>query len=62
MKKFKVTSYSCLGDGSTPAICIDIEAASVQYEDNGLVVFKKKMTDPPVGIFDVGKVWIREQE
>jgi hypothetical protein len=56
MKKFSVKSYD-----TNAAIDVIIEADVIKYEDNGLVVFKKTITDTPTAIFDVGKVWIREQ-
>jgi predicted nicotinamide N-methyase len=61
MKKFRVTSYDFQGT-NTPAIDVVIEADVVKYEDNRLILFKKKLTDPPVAIFDIGRVWIREKE
>ncbi len=63
MKKFKVKSYGFIGQSNVSAIDVVVEADIIKYEDNGLVVFKKKITDDsPIAIFDVGKVWIREQE
>ena len=61
MKKFSVKSYDFQGS-NTPAIDIIIEADTVSYENNGLVVFKKKMTELPIAVFSTCKVWIREQE
>ncbi len=57
MKKFKVKSYDI-----EAAIDVVVEADIIKFEDNGLIVFKKTLTEPPAAIFDVGKVWIREQE
>ncbi len=57
MKKFRVISYDV-----NAAIDVIIEADIIKYEDNGLIVFKKTLTDSPTAIFDIGRVWIREQE
>jgi hypothetical protein len=57
MKKFKVKSYD-----SAFGIDVVVEADIVKYEDNGLIVFKKTLTDSPTAIFDIGRVWVREQE
>ena len=62
MKKFRVTSYEFIGASNVHAIDVVIEADIIKYEDNGLVVFKKKITEAPTAIFDVSRVYIREQE
>lgn len=62
MKKFRVTSYEFIGESNVFAIDVVIEADIIKYEDSRLAVFKKKTTESPIAIFDVSRVWIREQE